>query len=198
MLYSTYLTQCFPEKKITVAIITLAYDCYGVIDTNLFVVQSLGCVWLCNPMPGFPAFTISLSLLLSKLMSIESMMPFNHLILCLPLLLLLSIFPSIWVFSSESSLHIGWPKYWKFSISPSNEWLIWLGLTGLISLQSRGLSRVYSRITIQKHQFFGSQPSLWSSSHIRSWLLEKPTLWIFWPFSAKQCLCFLICCLQRS
>ena len=127
------IQHCFPEKKITVAIITLAYDCYGLVDTNLFVVQSLGCVWLWNPMPGFPAFTISLSLL--KLMSIESMMPFNHLILCLPLLLLPSVFHSIRVFSSESSLRIGWPKYWSFSISPSNEWLVCLGLTGLISLQ---------------------------------------------------------------
>ena len=72
------------------------------------------------------SFTISQSLL--KLMSIESMMPSNHLILCLPLLLLPSVFPSIRIFSSESALHIRWPKYWSFSlsISPSNEysWLI--------------------------------------------------------------------------
>ena len=56
-----------------------------------------------------------------KLMSIESVMPSNHLILCRPLLLLPSIFPSIRVFSSESVLHMRWPKYWSFSISPSNE-----------------------------------------------------------------------------
>ena len=128
MLYSTYLTQCFPEKKITVAIITLGYDFYGLVDTNLLVVQSLGCVWLCQPMdcnmPGFPAFTISLSLL--KLMSTESMMPFNHLILCLPLLLLPSFFPSIRVFSSEPSLRRRWLKYQSYNISPSNEW------TGLV------------------------------------------------------------------
>ena len=73
------------------------------------------------------SFTISLSLL--KLMSIESVMPFNHLILCHPLLLLTSIFPSIRVFSHESALRIRWPKYWSFSfsISPSNEY------SGLIS-----------------------------------------------------------------
>ena len=66
-------------------------------------------------MLGFLVFTISQSLL--KLMSIESVMPSNHLILCCPLLLLLSIFPSIRGFSSELALHIRWPKYWSFSIS---------------------------------------------------------------------------------
>ena len=70
--------------------------------------------------PGFPVLNVSLSLL--KLMSIESVMPSNHLILRLPLLLLPSIFPSIRVFSSESVLCIRWPKYWGFSISPSNEY----------------------------------------------------------------------------
>jgi len=87
------------------------------------------------------SFTISWSLL--KLMSIESMMPSNHLILCHPLLLLPSISPSIRVFSDELALHIRWPKYWSFSfsISPSNSRLI-SKLTSLISLQSKGLSRV--------------------------------------------------------
>ena len=77
-----------------------------------------------------------------KLMSIKSMMSSNHLILCHPLLLLASIFPSIRVFSNESALHIRWPKYWSFSfsISPSNEYsgLISFRLTGLISLQVQG------------------------------------------------------------
>ena len=75
------------------------------------------------------SFTISWSLL--KLMSIESVMPSNHLILCCPLLLLPSIFPSITVFPNESALHIRWPKYWSFSssISPSNEY------SGLISFR---------------------------------------------------------------
>ena len=88
------------------------------------------------------SFTASQSLL--KLMSIESVMPSNHFILCHPLLLLPLIFPSIRVFSSKSALPIRWPKYWSvsFSISPSNEYsgLISLGLTDLISLQSKGLS----------------------------------------------------------
>ena len=87
-----------------------------------------------------------------------------HLILCRPLLLLPSIFPNIRVFSNDSALCIRWPKYWSFSfnISPSNEHpgLISLGWTGWISLQSKGLSRVFSNTTVQNHQFFCSQPSL--------------------------------------
>ena len=91
------------------------------------------CPTLCDPMdcstPGSLSFTVSWSLL--KLMFIESVMPSNHLILCHPLLLLPSIFPSIRVFSSESALHIRWPKYWSFSfsINPSNEY------SGLISFR---------------------------------------------------------------
>ena len=121
-------------------------------------------------------FTISWGLL--KLMSIESVMPSNHLILCHPLLLPPSIFPSIRVFSNESAVCIRWPKYWSFSfsVSPSNEYsgLISFRLTGLISLPSKGLSRVFSNTTVQKHQFFDAQPSLWFNSHIHTWLLEKP------------------------
>ena len=76
------------------------------------------------------------------------------------------------------SLRIRWPKYWSFSfsISPSNEQpgLMSLGWTGWISLQSKGLSRVFSNTTVQKHQFFGTQPSSQSNPHIHTWLLEKP------------------------
>ena len=89
-----------------------------------------------------------------------------------------SIFPSVRVFSIESALHIRWPKDWSFSfriILPMNiqHWFP-LALTGLISLQSKGLSRIFSSPTVWKHQFFGTQPSLWSNSHIFTWLLEKP------------------------
>ena len=110
-----------------------------------------------------------------KLMSVESVMPSNHLILCCPLLLSPSIFPSIRVSSNESVLCIRWPKCWSFVISPSIEYsgLIPLGLTGWISLLSKGLSRAFSSTMVQKHQFFGTQPSLWSSSYICTWLLEK-------------------------
>ena len=102
-----------------------------------------------------------------KFMSIESGMPSNHLIISHPLLLLPSIFPSIRVFSRELAFNIRWPKYWgfSFSISHSSEsisiqgWFS-LRLIGLISLQSKGLSSIFSNITVQKHQFFGSQLSL--------------------------------------
>ena len=130
-------------------------------------VQSLSHVWLFET-PWTAAHQVSLSITdsqsLLKLMSIESMMPSNHLTLCHPLLLLPSIFPSIRFFSNESVLCIRWPKYWsfRFSISPSNEYsgLISLGWTGWISLQSKGLSRVFSNTTVQKHQFFDAQLSL--------------------------------------
>ena len=96
---------------------------------------------------------------LLKLMSTESVMPSNHLNLCHPLLLP-SIFPIIRVFSSESVLPISWPKYcsFSFSISPSSiqNWFP-LRLAGLISFQSKGLSRLFSNTTVQKHQFFGVQ-----------------------------------------
>ena len=123
----------------------------------------------CN-LPGSLLIINSQSLL--KLMPIESVMPSNHLILCCPLLLLPSIFPSIRVFSKESVLRIKWPKYWSFSfsISPSNEYsaLISFRLTGLISLQSKELSRVFSNTTVQKNQFFSTQISLYYNSHIHT------------------------------
>ena len=113
------------------------------------------------------SFTISQSLL--KFMSIELVMLCNHLFLYR---LLPSIFPSIMVFSNELSLCIRWPRYWSFSISPSSEYsgLISFRMDSLISLQSMGLSGVFSITTIQKHQFFSVQPSLWSNSHIHTWL----------------------------
>ena len=107
-----------------------------------------------------------------KLTSIESVMPSSHLILCHPFLLLPPIPPSIRVFSNESTLCMRWPKYWSFSFSiiPSKEHpglisfrMDWLGL-----LQSKGLPRVISNTTVQKHQFFGAQLSSQSDSHIHT------------------------------
>ena len=120
------------------------------------------------------SFTISQSLL--KLMSIESVMLSNHVIFCHPHLFLPSIFPSIRVFSDELAFHTRWSKFWTFSISPTSEYL------GLISfrtdwfdlLATKGLSRVFSNTTVQKHQFFGAQPSSQSNSHIHTWSQEKP------------------------
>ena len=105
------------------------------------------------------SFTNSQSLF--KLTSIESVMPSNHLVLCCPLLLLFSIFPSIRVFSNELALQIRWPKYWSFSfsISPSNEYSGLISFrteTSLISLLSKRLSRVFSSTIVQRHQFFGA------------------------------------------
>ena len=131
------------------------------------------CPKLCNPMdcsmPGFPVHQQLRSLL--KLMSIESVMPFNHLILYCPFLLLPSIFPAIRVFSNKSVLGIRWPKYWSFSfnISSSNEYSELISFRmDWISLQSKGLSRVFSNTTVQKHQFFGTQLSLRSNSQIHT------------------------------
>ena len=117
--------------------------------------------------------TVSQSLF--RFMSIESMILSNHLILCHPLLLLPSIFPSIRGFSNESALRIRWPKYWSFSISPSNEYS---GLTSfridwfdLLAVQ--GTLKSLLQLHNWKHQFFGTQPSMWSSFHICTWLLEN-------------------------
>ena len=140
-------------------------------------VQPLSCVqlfvtlWIAARQPSLSITNSQSSL---RLTSIESMMPSSHLILCRPLLLRPSIPPSIRVFSSESTLWVRWPKYWSFSFSiiPSKGWspLEW---TDWISLQSKGLSRV-SNTTVQKHQFFGAQPSSQSNSHIHTWPQEKP------------------------
>ena len=115
------------------------------------------------------SLSITNSQSLLKLMSIESMMPSNHFILCHPLLFLRSVFPSIRVFSNKSVLHIRWPKIGpsaSASILPMNiqNWFP-LGLSGLISLLSKGLSGVFSNTTVQEQQFFGTQLSLWSNSY---------------------------------
>ena len=122
------------------------------------------------------SFTNSQSML--KLMSIESVTPSNHLILCRPLLLLPSILPSTRVFSMSQLFTLGSQSIGasaSASVLPMNiqGWFP-LGLTGLISLQSKGLSRVFSNTTAQKHQFFGIHPSLWSNSYIHTSPLEKP------------------------
>ena len=125
---------------------------------NITVVQSISGVWLFAT-PWTSAHQASLSIInswsLFKLMSIESAMPSNHLIFCHPFLLLPSIFPSFRVFSNESVICIRWPKYWSFSfsISPSNEYLdlFLVGLTGFISLQSKGL--LQSKSLLQHHSW---------------------------------------------
>ena len=121
------------------------------------------------------SFSIFQSLL--KLMSIESVMPSNHIIFCCSALLLPSIIPSIRIFSIELALCIWGTNYWSFSfsISPQMNIQSWFPfrLTALITLLSKGLSRIFSSTTIQKHQIFSIQLFLRSNSHIHAWLQEK-------------------------
>ena len=149
--------------------------------TFVIVVQSLSCVqlfvtpWTATNQASL-SFTLSWSLL--KLMSIESVMPSSHLILCHPLLLLPPIPPSIRIFSNESALHIMWPQYWSFSfsISPSNEY------SGLISFRIDWFDAFAVQGTLKSllphHNWKASNlwhsPYSWSNSHIHTWLLEKP------------------------
>ena len=138
------------------------------------------CLTPCNPMdcstPGFPVLHYLLHFAQTHVhWAVTSS---NHLILCHHLLLLPSILPSIRVFSSESAFQSGGQGIGSSasaSVLPVNiqGWFpLWL--TSLISLQSKGVSRVFSNTTIGKHQFFSVQPSVWSNSHIHTWLLEKP------------------------
>ena len=146
------------------------------------------------------SLSITNSQSLLKVMSIVSVMPSNHLILCQPCLLLPSIFLSIRVFSSESGICIRWPNYqsFSFSISPSKEYsgLISFGIDWLVSL-SKGRSRVFFNTTVQKHQFFGSQ-FLYSPILTSIHTTGKTTALTNGPLLEKWCLCFLICCLGWS
>ena len=149
------------------------FKIYLLIDISSFYHTALCCCSAAQSCPTLaiwwtPAHQDSLSFTsyqsLLKLMSIDLVMPSNHLILCHPLLLLPSVFSSIRVFSNESVLHIRWLKYWVSAsalVLPMNtqNWSP-LGWAGWISLQFTGLSRVYSNTTVQKHQFFGAQLSL--------------------------------------
>ena len=158
------------------------------------------------------SFTISLSLL--KLMSIQSVMLFNHLILCRPLLLLPSVFPSIRIFSNESaprSLGVRWPKYWSLSFrtSPSNEY------SGLISFRIDWLELLTVQGTLksllQHHTLKAS--TLWCSAFFmvqlsHSWMTTRKTIALIVQTSVGQvmsplfflflCFCFWICCLGVS
>ena len=125
------------------------------------------------------SLSITNSWSLLKLMSVESVMPSSHLILCCPLIFLPPIPPSIMVFPNESILHMRWPKYWSFSFrkNPSNDYsgLISFRIHWLDIFAVQGTLKSLLHTIIQKRQFVNDQPSfLWSSSHICTWLLEKP------------------------
>ena len=150
----------------------------------LFVVVQLLCLTLCDSTdcstPGGSVLHHLLEFAQARVHRVGDrvVMPSSHLVLCCPLLLLPSFFPSIKVLANESDLRIRWQSTGasaSASVLPTNiqGWFP-LGLTDLISLQSIGLSRVFSSTTVWKHQFFGAQQFLLSSSHIHAWLLRKP------------------------
>ena len=155
-------------------------------------VQSLSHVRLFAT-PWIAARQASLSITNSRsslrLTSIESMISSSHLVLCLPLLSCpnpsqhQSLFQ--WVNSSHEVAKVLEFQLWHHSFQTNTQDWSPLEWTSWISLQSKGLSRVFSNTTVQKHQFFGAQPSSQSNSHIHTWPLEKPQPWLDGPLLAK-------------
>ena len=151
------------------------------LKTYQFSSVAQSCLTLCDPMNlSTPGLSLSITFFRSptKPMSIETLMPSNHLILCHPLLLLPSIFPSIRVFSNELALHIRWAKYWSFSfnISPSKEYsglisfrMDWFDLLAVQGTLKRLLQHHRSKASVLQHSAFFIVPL-----HICTWLLEKP------------------------
>ena len=148
-----------------------------------------------------PGSSVFISQALLRFMSIDSVMPSNHLIFCCPLLLLPSIFPSIRVFPNESALHIRWPKYWSlsFSISPSNEY------SGLISFRIDWFDLCAVQRTLKSLlQLHNSKASILQCSALMDQLLYPCTITgqtivlTIGILSAKWCLCFLVHCLGLS
>ena len=153
------------------------FICFSLLTLIFVVVQSPSLVWLfaipwTAAHQAFLTFTIFWSLL--KLISIESVMPCSHLILCCPLLLLPSIFLSIKVFSNELALHIRWPKYWSFSliISPFSGYsglisftIDWFDLLAVQRTLKSPLQHYCSKASTLWHS---TQPFLWSNSHLYS------------------------------
>ena len=153
-----------------------------------------------STMPGFPVLYYLLEVPQTHVHWItDAVQPSHHLIpfsSCLLSFPASGSFPMSQFFASGDQ-SIGASA--SVSVFPKNiqDWFP-LGLTGWISLQSKGLSRVFSSTRVQKHQFFSAQPSLWSNSYIHTWLLEKPQLWLYRLLLAKWCICFLKCCLGLS
>ena len=155
------------------------YCCCSVTQSCPAICDTMDC-----SMPGCPVFHHLLSLL--KFMSTELGMPSNHLVLCYPLLLLPSIFPSNRIFSTELTLCIRWPKYWSFSLSIS----LSSKYSGLISFRIDWFDLLEVQVSLKsllqkhssKHQFFGAHVSLRSSSHIHTWTTGKRIALIIWTF----------------
>ena len=169
--------------------ISLTYFYSFVLGLVFHLVQSLSRVWLLQPHSLQHARLCCLSPTPRDCSThihwvSDAIKPSHHLS---SLLLLPLVFPNIRVFSSESVLHIRWPNIGaSASVLPMNiqDWFP-LGLTGLISLLSKGFSRIFSSTTVQKHRFFGAQPSIWFNSHIHTWLQKKWYLWLHGPLLAK-------------
>ena len=153
------------------------------------------CLTLCNlmdcSMPGFPVLHYLLEF--AQTMSIELVKPSSHLILCQPLFLLPSVFPSIRIFSSESALCIRWPKYHSFSISPSSEYsgLISFGMDWLDLLEVQGTLKSLLNTTVWKHQLFGTQYSLWFNSYICTWTFVCKVMFLLFNTLSRFVTAFL-------
>ena len=149
---------------VCVCVCVCVYICiYGLLLFSQSVVSNSLWLHVLQNSQDFLSFTICQNLF--TLMCVELVMPSNHLILCRCLLLLPSIFPNVRVFPNELALHVRWSNcWWSLASALSQGWFP-LGLTGLLSWLSKGLSRVFCS-TVWKHQFFGTQPSWWSNSHI--------------------------------
>ena len=157
---------------------------------NLLLFSHPLCPSLCGPVNCTTPLSSIMSQSSLRFVSVVSVMLTNRPILSHLLLLYLQSFPaSSGSFPVSQLFTSGGQSIWAStlaSVLPVNiqGWFP-LGWTGLISLQAKGLSKVISNTTVQKHQFFGAQPSLWSNSHIHTWLLEKPQLWLDRPLLAK-------------
>ena len=156
------------------------------------VAQSLSCVHLWTPWAAALQLSLSFTTFQSllKLVSIESVMPSNPLNLCCPFFSDPQSFPASGSFPVSQFFTSGGPSIRasaSASVLPMNiqGWFP-LGLTALISLQSKGPSRVFSNAIVRKHEFFSTQPSLWSISHIHIWLLGKRQLWLHRPLLANN------------
>ena len=191
---------CCPEGEVITPFPPhMALSCAIVVGPSLSHVRPFATPWTAAHQASL-SFTISRSLL--KVMSIESPMPSNHLILCRPLLLP-SIFPSIRVLFNELALPIRWQNIGASASTSELPMHIqgWfpLGLTGLISWLSKGLSRIFSSTTVRKHQFFSTHPSLWYNSYICT-LSELSRCWAVFCRKKKrspstcQHLCPYSCC----
>jgi len=171
---STFISESFPTANSKVQqcktmTTFVPVECFSMLFSSVQLLSGVQLFLTPRTVAHQASLSITNSQILLKLMSFELVIPCNCLILCRPLLLP-SIFPSIRVFSNESVLRIRLPKCWSFnfSISPSNVYSGLISFTGLIPLQLKTLSRVFSNTTAQKYQLFSAELSLWPSFHIHT------------------------------